>query len=189
MPPSCVLQRELIRVGRVRYHGGSADVSDGEYSGNPVAVKHLKVNDGDLDRTFKVYTSKPPHPLPLLSVRLALMSRNHLLETFAPSKHFAIVGHFCVHGPTHLLHSLGVDAQRKCGAIRKIQSGGEPLATGKLLSPYDFSYLTSTQLSEVMAGVSYLHDLGIIHGDLKGVGVTLSTCPPLLTSKAEKHPR
>lgn len=54
IPNSYIIQQDLIRVGRVRYHGGFADVSDGEYSGQPVAVKRLKMNEGDSDKIFKV---------------------------------------------------------------------------------------------------------------------------------------
>jgi len=54
IPTSCILQRGLIRSGTVRYHGGSADVSDGEYLGSPVAIKCLKMSEADSDRIFKV---------------------------------------------------------------------------------------------------------------------------------------
>ena len=54
IPTSYVLKWDLIRVGKVRYYGGPADVSDGEYLGRPVAVKSLKVYEGDSDRIFKV---------------------------------------------------------------------------------------------------------------------------------------
>ena len=54
IPASYVLQQDSIRIGGVRYYGGSADVSDGEYSGLPVAIKRLKTNEGDSDRVFKV---------------------------------------------------------------------------------------------------------------------------------------
>jgi len=54
IPSSYILQQERIRVGLVRYYGGFADVSDGEYSGCPVAIKRLKMNEGDYDRIFKV---------------------------------------------------------------------------------------------------------------------------------------
>jgi hypothetical protein len=53
VPTSYILQQELIRVGRVRYYGGFADVSDGDYLGCPVAIKRLKM-EGDSDRLFKV---------------------------------------------------------------------------------------------------------------------------------------
>ena len=39
---------------RIRYHGGFADVSNGEYLERPVAVKRLKVYEGDHKSIFKV---------------------------------------------------------------------------------------------------------------------------------------
>jgi len=54
IPVSYVLRWELIRVGKIHYHTGFADVSDGEYLGLPVAIKCLKMNEGDPDRIFKV---------------------------------------------------------------------------------------------------------------------------------------
>lgn len=56
-PSSYVLQLELLRVGQVRYYGGFAEVSDGEYLGSPVAIKCLKINEGDSDRIFKVFST------------------------------------------------------------------------------------------------------------------------------------
>ena len=49
-----------MRVGRVHYHGGFADVSDGEYLGCPVAIKRLKM-EGDSDRIFKVLATNLMH--------------------------------------------------------------------------------------------------------------------------------
>ena len=40
---------------------------------------------------------------------------------------------------------------------------------------------TKDQLSEVMSAMTYLHDLGIVHGDLKGVRLIFSRRPPSLT--------
>ena len=54
IPTSYILQWRLIRAGEIRYHGGSTDVSDGEYMGSPVAIKCLKMNEEDSDRVFKV---------------------------------------------------------------------------------------------------------------------------------------
>ena len=54
MPASYILRQELIRIGRVYYHGGFADVCKGEYLESPVAVKRLRMNGGDYDRIFKV---------------------------------------------------------------------------------------------------------------------------------------
>lgn len=61
IPASYILQQELTRIGRVHYHGGFADVSDGEYSGLSVAIKSLKMNEGDPDRIFKVPSIYPTH--------------------------------------------------------------------------------------------------------------------------------
>lgn len=56
VPTSYILQRELIGFGRTRCHGGSAAVSNGEYLGNLVAIKLLKVDEDDLDGIFRVCT-------------------------------------------------------------------------------------------------------------------------------------
>ena len=57
IPSSYLLSAELIRVGRVHYHGGFADVSNGEYSGCPVAIKHLRMSGEGSDRVFKVVST------------------------------------------------------------------------------------------------------------------------------------
>ena len=54
LPASYLLQLELIRMGRVRGRGGFAEVSDGDYSGFPVAIKRLRTNEGDSGGAFKV---------------------------------------------------------------------------------------------------------------------------------------
>jgi serine/threonine protein kinase len=41
-------------VGPVYHRSRFADVSKGEYSGSPVAVKRLRANEGDYNRVFKV---------------------------------------------------------------------------------------------------------------------------------------
>lgn len=57
VPSSYLLQQEFIRAGRVCYHGGFAAVSNGEYSGRPVAIKYLKINEEDSDKVFRVISS------------------------------------------------------------------------------------------------------------------------------------
>jgi hypothetical protein len=146
VPTSYVLQRDLIHVGRVRCYGGSADVSDGEYKGGLVAIKCLKVNEGDLNGVFRVCILEQLRGSPWLTLHPAFLSRNHLLEAFVPPQHSTFVGRFGVHKPALFLHPLRVDAQRKCHAIHEIKSRGKPPATGKLLLlfPRDFSYFLST---------------------------------------------
>lgn len=64
-----------------------------------------------------------------------------------------------------------MDAQRKYYALRKVQSRGKPLAVGEPARCFVMISLlpTKNQLSEVMSAMNYLHDIGIVHGDLKGV--------------------
>ena len=55
LPATYLLQQDFICVGNVRYCGGFADVSEGEYLGCRVAVKHLRIGTQDLsNKIFKV---------------------------------------------------------------------------------------------------------------------------------------
>ena len=54
IPSSYILRWELVRVGWVYHESGFAVVSNGEYSGCPVAIKHLKMDKADADATLKV---------------------------------------------------------------------------------------------------------------------------------------
>jgi len=58
LPTSYILQQELIKVGKIRRCGGFADVSEGEYLGRRVAVKHLRFGTEDAF-IFKVSKSQP----------------------------------------------------------------------------------------------------------------------------------
>ena len=62
VPAWYILQPELIHVGKPRYRGGFADVSDGEYLERIVAIKQLRTNEGDSDKTFKVSLIALAHP-------------------------------------------------------------------------------------------------------------------------------
>lgn len=54
LPTSYTLREEFIHVSNVRYCGGFADVSEGEYLGRRVAVKHLRFGTKDTFKIFKV---------------------------------------------------------------------------------------------------------------------------------------
>ena len=76
-----------------------------------------------------------------------------------------------------------MDAQRECDAVYKFQSRDKPFALGG--SAYYFpivpvSLTKNLQLSDVMSGVTYLHDLRIVHGDLKGVRTAFLVHLPLI---------
>ena len=53
-----------MRVGNIRYRGGSADVSEGKYLGRRVAIKHIRfrVEDG-FNKGFKVLKSQSTQPI------------------------------------------------------------------------------------------------------------------------------
>ena len=54
LPSSYILQFDDIRVGVVCAEGGFGVVSDGEYQGNTVAIKHIKMGEGGTHKAFKV---------------------------------------------------------------------------------------------------------------------------------------
>ena len=55
LPASYVLREERICVGNIRRYGGFADVSEGEYFGRRVAVKHLRFGTEEaFNKNFKV---------------------------------------------------------------------------------------------------------------------------------------
>ena len=66
-----------------------------------------------------------------------------------------------------------MDAKWECSRIYKVQSRGKPFAVGESAGCFPansaLTVLNGPQLSEVMSGVTYLHELGVVHGDLKGV--------------------
>lgn len=55
LPTTYLLQQDFICVGNIRYYGGFADVSEGEYLGRRVVIKHLRIRTQDLsNKIFKV---------------------------------------------------------------------------------------------------------------------------------------
>ena len=59
LPTSYVL-REEVCIGNIRRYGGFADVSEGEYLGNRVAIKHLRFRTEDpFNNIFKVLKLQP----------------------------------------------------------------------------------------------------------------------------------
>jgi len=106
MPTSYLLQRGFIRVGRVYYQGGFADVSKGEYFGSPVAIKRLKMNEGESDGVFGVRLVDLVAMTLLFRFHPAVMSGDHQLETFVPSERPTFVRSFCVRGPPLFPHLL-----------------------------------------------------------------------------------
>ena len=177
IPTSYILQQDRIRVGRVYYYGGSADVSHGEYSGFPVAIKRLKMNEGDSDRIFKVPLIGPAR------YRCSVFTQR-LCQEVIGWKHLS-------HPNVHPLLGISMSTDPHCflilsewmpngNVMQYTRSNQEAnrlrLVRALALPPRFFPSLTSTlKLSNVMSGVVYLHELRIVHGDLKGVSLTFLT--------------
>lgn len=95
------------------------------------------------------------------------------METFDPPKHPSFIGSLCLRGSIPFSNSHQVDVQWEYRTVYKIEPRGESVAAGQ---PYHYftvkflPLLTCPQLFEVTSGVAYLHELRIVHGDLKGVG-------------------
>ena len=66
-----------------------------------------------------------------------------------------------------------MDAKWERDGVRQVESRGEPFAVGEptpcFFAESSLTILNGLQLSEVMSGATYLHELGIVHGDIKGV--------------------
>ncbi|KAF9784796.1 kinase-like domain-containing protein [Thelephora terrestris] len=138
VPSSYVLQEELLHVGRLCRHGGFAEVSNGEYMGCPVAIKYLKTNEEDANRTFKRLCREiigwkhlsHPNILPLLGVSVSM-------DPYC----FRILTRWMINGNI-------TEYARSNPEVNRLQL-----------------------LLEVASGVAYLHELGIVHGDLKGANI------------------
>ena len=133
--------------------------------------------------------------LSLPGLHTAALPGNHRLETPVSPQHFAFAGSFHLHGSLVFPHCLRLDGKRGRDAIHQIQSRGKPFAVGEptryFLAGSDLTIIDNLQLSGVMAGTAYLHDLGIVHRDLKGVQSIIHNIffKISLTCRAGKHPR
>ncbi|KAF9780033.1 kinase-like domain-containing protein [Thelephora terrestris] len=92
--PTSYFLREEIHNGQIHYCGGFADVIKGEYSGSPVAIKRLRVGQGDYSRVFKwlcreaIGWKRLTHPniLPLLGISIVPdNNRLDILTEWMPS--------------------------------------------------------------------------------------------------------
>ena len=97
LPLPYILRKEDIHVGEIRDKGGFGVVSDGEYQGNTVAIKHIKMDGKDPDKIFKVtILGQPPRSL-LSKFSSAIVSGGNCLETRVTSEHLALARGFYLH--------------------------------------------------------------------------------------------
>ena len=87
-----------------------------------------------------------------------------------------------------------MDAKWERDGVHQVQSRGKSLSVSEPAHCFPTnSTLTipgELQLAEVMSGATYLHELGVVHGDLKGVlQNTHNSFFVSLTDRVDKHPR
>ena len=66
-------------------------------------------------------------------------------------------------------HSIRVDAERKRAGLCWEESGRQSVAISVSTRSRTGLELTRLQLLDISRGLSFLHSLEIVHGDLKGV--------------------
>ena len=116
-------------MGRVCHQSLCADVSKGEYSGSPVAIKRLRVNVGGCNsRVFKVNSIDSVRTC-FLNLLPAVMSGGYRMETFDPSKRLAFARGFYGRKPLQYSHRL--DTWWEHRAVCKIQPRGKSFAVGE----------------------------------------------------------
>lgn len=150
-------------------------MSKGEHRGRPVAIKHLRVKTkDDFGKIFKVSNCTRSATLWLL--------------TYSTSQRLCrevIIWKRLSH--PNVLPLLGVSVSKNPQYFRIVSEwmpngnvteyvGSNPEANRlHLVSPVTnppwlmLMSINDSQLFEVASGITYLHDLGIVHGDLKGV--------------------
>ncbi|KAH8082793.1 kinase-like domain-containing protein [Cristinia sonorae] len=149
LPRALFLTRVLVH-GESRASGGFADVYCGEYDGQVVAIKRLRV-----------YVNSP------LSQRIKL-KQAFCRETLL----WKNLSH------RHVLPFLGVsedlfDNNSMCMVLPWMWKGGirhyiDSLNRGNGFSTRSFTECVDEWLYQVAAGLAYLHEEGIVHGDLHG---------------------
>lgn len=181
-PVSYIIQPELTYVGEFEWEGGFADVSRGEYGGRPVAVKQLKARAKDgFDKVFKVSDRTWPGDYGrLFSIQRLCrevliwkrLSHPNILPLLGVSmsnspQYFRIISEWMPNGHvTEYIRSNPEVNRLRLVSLAMVSSRGFMLIA-----------LDGLQLSEVASGVTYIHELGIAHGDLKGVRLHVPRSP------------
>lgn len=154
-------------MGRVCYHSMFADVSKGEYSGSPVAVKRLRGVTAGSSRYLQLTTCQHTHS-PTFTQRLCreVIGWRHLIHpNILPLLGVSLVADSnCFNILTDWMPNGNLIQYTKSNPmVNRLQ------LVSMLVTLLQMSALNILQLSGVMSGVAYLHMLKIVHGDLKGV--------------------
>jgi len=164
-------------------HGGFGDVWKGQHNGQEVAAKALRISlSTDMKSTRKVSS-------PRLTVSISeptelhaeILQGGRALEHPSPSECVAAIG--CDDGRETACNGIGVDAERKhqpvfqgsdrCGSVQPCKFPVEALHLHLVMT-----IVWLPQLEDITRGLTYMHDQGIVHGDLKGVRIEPLTTPP-----------
>ena len=110
----------------------------------------------------------------------AVLQGNHNLEGPFPSKYPAVIGSFVLYSPLFLPDGLLLDGKWEYCGIRQIEPRRKSFTVGESVRRLPTIPALSVpgcdlQLCGAVSGVIYLHEHGIIHGDLKGVCLDIAT--------------
>ena len=187
IPSSYILLKELIHVGRGYCKGGFGVVSNGEYLGRPVAIKDLETGKENSDATFKVRSINFTHySCSVFNQRLCreIIIWKHLSH----ANILSLLGVFvsndlrCFRILTEWMPNGNVMQYAKSNPEENRLRLVSPLAVSLLFFPF----INIPQLSEVVAGVTYLHELKVVHGDLKGVSPMFLMCRYLVDKQGRQ---
>ena len=169
------------RVGTPLYRGGYADVWEGEHGGRKVAVKVLTIymtsNLGKITRVSCVTTHVRTGRL--ITDHIEVLQGSHNMEgSSSPERSTAVGGN---NDEQPIRNGIRMDDQREYQRIHQVARGGRSVrACRHLVSAADLNSLMiawSQQLQGIARGLIYMHGEGMIHGDLKGVGLRASQSP------------
>jgi len=122
---------------------------------------------------FSRYLCYNPPNSPSLSLCVAVLPGNYRMEAAVPPQHLTIAGSFCIHGSLEFPYRLRLDAKWERHRVHQVQPGGKPFEVGEstpcFLPVSRLIIIDRPQLSGIMSGATYLHELGVVHGDFKGV--------------------